>query len=233
MLPRAALPSPALAQIAGPAAFASNLRLATELSAASTLSYRPSWQIWTSRASSIHRAAVRLAMFLLSQPGVPCSIRQRGLGLIECLAAAPRILDSAPSKVIRAGPVEHGPLTRILRRLTSRRQSRQGSRFGSCYFSHGKTSSSCRRVGDPKSRSKISESRGHLRRDSRHPHSKKFGAFVIASSVDRSTKAFRFDFEGGVMELTSVKCPTSVAGCTPFGGGYQTRRAHLFPKRQL
>ena len=30
------------------------------------------------------------------------------------------------------------------------------------------------------------------------------------------------------MELTSVKCPTSVAGCTPFGGGYQTRRAHLF-----
>ena len=31
------------------------------------------------------------------------------------------------------------------------------------------------------------------------------------------------------MELTSVKCPTSVAGLrTPFDGGYQTRRAHLF-----
>ena len=36
------------------------------------------------------------------------------------------------------------------------------------------------------------------------------------------------------MELTSVKCPTSVAGLrTPFDGGYQTRRAHLIPKRQL
>ena len=36
------------------------------------------------------------------------------------------------------------------------------------------------------------------------------------------------------MEFTSVKCPTSVAGlCTPFDGGYQTRRAHLIPKRQL
>ena len=85
-------------------------------------------------------------------------MRQRGLGLIECLAAMPRILDSAPGKVMRAGPVEHGPLTRVLRRLASRRQSRHGSRFEDCFFSNGRASSSCRRVGDPKFRSKISES---------------------------------------------------------------------------